>query len=72
METSSSSILIGGFVFFFFGLKLSREHLQLISGSRLRAILAKLTTNRLASLLFGALITVVLQSSGATSAMLVS
>ena len=72
METFHSSILLGGFTFFFFGLKSARDGLQVLAGGRLRAILAHLTSNRFVALFFGAVVTVIVQSSGATSAMLIS
>lgn len=64
--------LIGGIAFFFFGLKTSRKGLEVMAGDRLRAAMGKIAGNRVVALGFGAFITLILQSSGATSAMLVS
>jgi phosphate:Na+ symporter len=72
METFSWSILLGGFAFFFLGLRSARKSLQLVAGDRLRAALGRVASNRVIALFFGAFITMVLQSSGATSVMLVS
>ncbi|MFA4874668.1 MAG: Na/Pi cotransporter family protein, partial [bacterium] len=72
MGEFSWSTLIGGIAFFFFGLKSSRKGLEVLAGDRLRATMGKITSNRLMALGFGAFVTLILQSSGATSAMLVS
>lgn len=72
MHTFSWPILLGGFAFFFLGLRSARKSLQLVAGDRLRAALGRVASNRVIALFFGAFITVVLQSSGATSVMLVS
>ncbi len=72
METFSWSILLGGFAFFFFGLQSARRSLQMITGDRLRAAMGRVASNRILALIFGAFVTLVLQSSGATSVMLVS
>ena len=72
MESFSWSVLIGGLAFFFFGLAGARKSLQLVVGDRLRAILGKITDNRLKAFGFGILVTILLQSSGATSVMLIS
>ncbi|MFH0800362.1 MAG: Na/Pi cotransporter family protein [Pseudomonadota bacterium] len=72
MEQFSWSTLIGGFAFFFFGLKNARKGLEVVAGDRLRAAMGRLAGNRLLALGFGAFVTLILQSSGATSAMLIS
>jgi len=72
MESFSWSILIGGLAFFFFGLSGAKKGLQLIVGDRLRAALGRVTENRFKAFGFGAFITFLLQSSGATSVMLIS
>lgn len=64
--------LLGGLAFFSFGLHSAREGLQLLAGDRLRRLLNRLTDNRFKSFGLGAMMTLVLQSSGATTAMLVS
>lgn len=72
MPEFSLSTLIGGFAFFFFGLRSARKGLEVAAGDRLRAAMGKLAGNRFVAVGFGAFVTLVLQSSGATSAMLVS
>lgn len=72
MGTFNFSILIGGFAFFFLGLRSTRKGIELVAGDRLRAFMGRIAGNRFAALFFGALITFILQSSGATSAMLVN
>jgi len=64
--------MLGGLAFFFFGLDSARQGLQLAAGERLRMLLGKMTKNRFFALIFGALITIVLQSSTATTVILVS
>ncbi|MBI2343797.1 MAG: Na/Pi cotransporter family protein [Deltaproteobacteria bacterium] len=72
MQIISWAILWGGMAFFFYGLFLLREGLQHVAGDRLRGLLLRLTNNRLKGFGFGALVTMIFQSSSATTAMLVS
>lgn len=72
MEPFSWSTLIGGFAFFFFGLRSVRKGLEVVAGDRLRAAMGRIAGNRFLAFGFGVFVTLVLQSSGATSAMLVS
>lgn len=64
--------LLGGLGFFLLGMNMMSEGLQNAAGNRMRVILSKLTYNRFAALGLGALVTVIVQSSSATTAMLVS
>ena len=64
--------MIGGLAFFFFGLSSARNGLQLAAGERLRLLMGRLTHNRIFATGLGALITVILQSSSATTVILVS
>ena len=64
--------LIGSLGFFLFGMKLMSEALQKVAGDKMRGILASMTSNRLKGLLTGVLITAVIQSSSATTVMVVS
>lgn len=64
--------LIGGLGLFLYGLHLSSHGLRRTAGSRLRAILGTITNNRLVAVCVGAFVTTVIQSSGATTVMLVS
>ncbi len=64
--------LIGSLVLFLFGMKLMSEALQKVAGNRLRKILSAMTSNRVFGVLTGVLITAVIQSSSATTVMVVS
>lgn len=72
MNQFSMAQLLGGLAFFSFGLHSAREGLQLLAGDRLRGLITRLTDNRFKSFGLGIAMTLVLQSSGATTAMLVS
>jgi len=72
MNTFSWTVLVGGFAFFFFGLISVRKSLQMVAGKRLRGALGHVASNRIIAFAFGAFMTLILQSSGATSTMLVS
>ncbi len=63
--------LIGGLGFFFFGMKTMSEGLKKIAGDRLKAILHMVTKVPIIGVLVGALVTCLLQSSSATSVMVV-
>lgn len=64
--------LIGGLGLFLYGMKIMSEGLQKIAGDRLRSILTAMTTNRVTGVLTGVLITALIQSSSATTVMVVS
>lgn len=64
--------LIGSLVLFLFGMKLMSEALQRVAGNKLRKILAAMTSNRVFGVLTGLLITAIIQSSSATTVMVVS
>ena len=63
--------LLGGTALLLYGVRLVGEGLQRAAGTRLRHVLSTLTGNRVKSLLIGAGVTAVLQSSSATTVMLV-
>ncbi len=63
--------LIGGLCLFLFGMNVMGQALERRAGGKLRALLGKLTTNRAAGLLTGLGITAVIQSSSATTVMVV-
>lgn len=63
--------LLGGLGLFLFGMKIMSEGLQKIAGSRIRQILAALTNNRLVGTLVGIAVTAIIQSSSATTVMVV-
>lgn len=63
--------LIGGLCLFLFGMNIMGESLERRAGSGLRAILSRLTSNRFAGLLTGLAVTAIMQSSSATTVMVV-
>ncbi len=63
--------LLGGTALLLYGVRLVGEGLQRAAGTRLRHVLSTLTGNRIKSLFVGAGVTAVLQSSSATTVMLV-
>ncbi|MBI3598539.1 MAG: Na/Pi cotransporter family protein, partial [Nitrospirae bacterium] len=62
---------IGGLVLLLYGLTLSGRGLEEAVGIRLRGLLAKVTRNRLMGAAFGALLTAIIQSSSATTVLLI-
>jgi phosphate:Na+ symporter len=63
--------LMGGLGMFLFGMKIMSEGLQKVAGSRMRKILAALTNNRVVGTLVGLAVTAIIQSSSATTVMVV-
>src|SRR5512140_2047499 len=63
--------LFGGLLLLLYGIKLVNDGLQSTAGSKIRSLLRSLTSNRLAAVGGGAFITGLIQSSSATSVMLV-
>lgn len=64
--------LIGSLGLFLYGMKLMSEALQKVAGSKLRNILATMTSNRVMGVVTGMAITAFIQSSSATTVMIVS
>ena len=64
--------LVGSLALFLFGMKTMSEGLEKFAGDRLRGILAAMTKNRVMGVLTGILITALIQSSSATTVMVVS
>ena len=64
--------LLGSLGIFLFGMKLMSESLQKVAGEKMRSILAAMTSTRLKGIFTGFLITAVIQSSSATTVMVVS
>lgn len=63
--------MIGGLALFLYGMDTMGAGLAKLSGGRLEQILAKLTSKRITAVLFGVLVTAVIQSSSATTVMVV-
>lgn len=64
--------LIGSLGLFLYGMKMMSEALQKVAGSRMRKILSAMTSNRFLGVLTGFLVTTIIQSSSATTVMVVS
>ena len=64
--------LIGALGLFLYGMKLMSEALQKVAGSKMRQILAAMTNSRIKGVLTGILVTTTIQSSSATTVMIVS
>ena len=62
---------MGGLGLFLFGMKIMSEGLQKVAGSRMRKILEALTNNRIIGTLVGIAVTAMIQSSSATTVMVV-
>ena len=64
--------VVGALAFFLFGMKVMSDGIQKVAGSRLRDILGAMTNNRLSGVLTGFVTTCLIQSSSATTVMIVS
>ncbi len=63
--------LLGGLGLFLYGMKIMSDGLQKIAGDRMRKILAALTNNRFVATLVGIVVTAIIQSSSATTVMVI-
>lgn len=63
--------LLGGLALFLYGMQMMSTGLEVAAGNRMKSILEKLTSNRIKGVLVGAAITAVIQSSSATTVMVV-
>ena len=71
MDIYSILTLIGGLAFFLYGISIMSSGLEKIAGGKLEKLLKKMTSSPLKGLLLGAGITAVIQSSSATTVMLI-
>ncbi len=71
MDIFSILSLIGGLVLFLYGMDLMGDSLKKLAGGKLESILARLTSNRFKGFLLGFIVTAIIQSSSATTVMLV-
>lgn len=71
MDFTSIMGLLGGLALFLYGMQMMSSGLEAAAGNRMKVILEKLTANRFVGVLVGALITAVIQSSSATTVMVV-
>ena len=71
MDFFSVLKMVGGLALFLYGMNAMGDGLSKLSGGKLESILEKLTSNRLMAVLLGAGVTAVIQSSSATTVMIV-
>jgi len=71
MDISSVITLLGGLAFFLFGMSLMGDSLKKVAGGKLETTLGKLTSTPLKGVLLGTFVTAIIQSSSATSVMVV-
>ena len=71
MQLSDLLGLLGGLALFLYGMQMMSSGLEAAAGNRMKNILEKLTANRFMGVLVGAVITAVIQSSSATTVMVV-
>ena len=64
--------LLGGMGMFLYGMEMMSDGMKMTAGNSMRMILEKLTSNKFLSVFVGAFVTMVIQSSSATTVMLVS
>lgn len=69
MTVSNIVELLGGLGAFLFGMKYMGDGLELAAGSKMKDLLEKLTRNKILGFLLGTFVTVVIQSSSATTVM---
>ena len=71
MKVSDILSLLGGLALFLYGMQMMSGGLEAAAGNRMKQILEKLTSNRILGVAVGAAITAVIQSSSATTVMVV-
>lgn len=71
MDIFALFTLIGGLAFFLYGMNMMGKGLETLSGSKLQGILEKMTSSPIKGVLLGAAVTAVIQSSSATTVMVV-
>lgn len=71
MEISNILSMIGGLALFLYGMHMMSNGLELAAGNKMQSILEKITSNRILGVGVGALITALIQSSSATTVMVV-
>ena len=71
MDIFSILSLIGGLALFLYGMDLMGDSLKKLAGGKLESVLARLTSTRVRGFILGFVVTAVIQSSSATTVMLV-
>lgn len=64
--------VFGGLGLFLYGMKLMSDGLENVAGEKLKGILEKITSNKVIGVLVGTIVTAIIQSSSATTVMVVS
>jgi phosphate:Na+ symporter len=68
---SSIVIALGGVAFFIYGLKMASDSLQRLAADRIRDLITSLSSRPILGVILGILLTLIMQSSGAVTSMLV-
>ena len=63
--------MLGGLALFLYGMNMMSQGMEAAAGNKMKQILERLTTNRYLGVLVGAVITAIIQSSSATTVMVV-
>lgn len=71
MDIFSAFSLLGGLAMFLYGMNVMGDGLKKLGGGKLESILEKLTSNKIMGVVLGAVVTAVIQSSSATTVMVV-
>lgn len=71
MSLKELLLMFGGLALFLYGMKIMGEGLELCAGSKLRTLISKLTKNKYLGALVGFIVTAVIQSSSATTVMVI-
>lgn len=71
MSSRDILMLLGGLALFLYGMQMMSSGLEMAAGNKMKQILEKLTSNRFKGVVVGAAITAVIQSSSATTVMVV-
>lgn len=71
MTITNALSLLGGLALFLYGMQMMSSGLEAAAGNQMKRILERLTSNRILGVLVGAGITAVIQSSSATTVMVV-
>lgn len=71
MDIFNLLAMVGGLALFLYGMNLMGDGLAKLSGGKLETILSRLTSNKLSAVLLGTVVTAVIQSSSATTVMVV-
>ena len=71
MKLTNLFSMLGGLALFLYGMNMMSNGLEMAAGDKMKTLLEKLTSNRILGVLVGALVTAIIQSSSATTVMVV-